>query len=72
MEEMLLYTAEMKLPIGTGIEVKKSRVVELVSFLGLETCCKTVIGSATKRGVSGGQVRYAFDTLGIGNPDISL
>ena len=55
--EMLMYTAEMKLPLSVPRAEKASRVNELVSFLSLSSCAGTVIGGESKRGISGGQAR---------------
>ena len=54
-EEMLMYTAELKLPSSTTVEEKKRRVDHLIRKLGLEVCRHTQIGSALVRGISGGQ-----------------
>lgn len=56
--EMLLYTAEMKLPISVSIAKKRDHVDHLVNYLGLDSCKHTRIGSQLKRGISGGQVGW--------------
>lgn len=61
--EMLLYTAELKLPRDVSGREKRSRVDELVDLLGLMPCKHTCIGSQMKRGISGGQARRV--SLGV-------
>ena len=55
-EEMFMYTAELKLPKLNKAE-RTARVEECISALGLATCRKTVIGGALIRGISGGQLK---------------
>jgi len=55
-EEMFMYTAELKLPKLNKVE-RTARVEECISALGLSTCRKTVIGGALIRGISGGQLK---------------
>ena len=56
-EEMLMYTAELKLPSSVSKESKRARVEQLIDALGLEVCRQTRIGSALVRGISGGQAK---------------
>lgn len=49
--EMLLYTAELKLPRGMPREEKAARVQQLLARLGLQRCQHTVIGSVMRRWV---------------------
>ena len=56
-ENMLRYTADLKLPSSVSAEERKARVEEVIQMLSLETCRKTVIGSALSRGISGGQAK---------------
>jgi ATP-binding cassette, subfamily G (WHITE), member 2 len=55
--EMLLYTAELKHSRHQPLVTKKSQVAGLISQLGLVDCQDTVIGSPTKRGISGGEAK---------------
>ncbi|KAG6557885.1 hypothetical protein Mapa_000062 [Marchantia paleacea] len=54
-EETLLYTVKLKLePTYTEAQLLE-RVSEVIKQMGLEHCKKTVIGSALRRGISGGE-----------------
>ena len=55
--QMLRYTAELRLPTTLSPDEKKARVEEVIGQLGLGVCEHTVIGSALKRGISGGQAK---------------
>ena len=57
-EEMLLYTAELKRPPEEPFEHKKAAVSRLVTKLGLERCAATKIGNPLQRGISGGQASH--------------
>lgn len=56
-EEMLMYTAELKKPISESKESKLEAVEELLDVLALESCRKVLIGSELSRGISGGQCK---------------
>lgn len=56
-EEMLMYTAELKRPRQEPLEKKQSAVEELLDVLALEGCRKVRIGSPLARGISGGQAK---------------
>lgn len=56
-EEMLRYTADLKLPHTTDKAAKRQHVNSLLRLLKLEQCRSTRIGSALSRGISGGQAR---------------
>jgi ATP-binding cassette subfamily G (WHITE) protein 2 len=56
-ENMLRYTAELKLPASTTPQEREDRVEEVIAMLNLESCRKTVIGGPLMRGVSGGQAK---------------
>ena len=55
-EEMLMYTAELKRPVKEQHSSKKAAVDALINNLGLETCRNVRIGNSMARGISGGQV----------------
>lgn len=55
-EEMLMYTAELKRPVQEQRASKKAAVDALIDDLGLETCRNVRIGNSMNRGISGGQV----------------
>ena len=52
-QEMLLYTAELKLKASVPLEAKLRRVDTLIEQLALEICRHVRIGDAMKRGISG-------------------
>ncbi len=52
-EEMLLYTAEMKLEMDVSMEEKCRRVEGLLHQLALTACRHVRIGSSMQRGISG-------------------
>ncbi len=53
-EQMLMYTAELKLPKLPTAE-KEARVEEVIKLLQLQSCRGTIIGGALVKGISGGQ-----------------
>jgi len=56
-EQMLMYTAELKLPRKMKTSEKKQRVHDVIEMLQLSKCRKTVIGNILRRGISGGQAK---------------
>lgn len=52
-QEMLLYTAEMKLEMGVPMAEKRERVEALMTQLALGACRNVRIGSNMQRGISG-------------------
>lgn len=54
---MILYQAELKLPMSETSEEKMKKVQELIEALGLDVCKDTQIGDALNRGISGGQAK---------------
>ncbi|CAK0787534.1 hypothetical protein CVIRNUC_010754 [Coccomyxa viridis] len=58
-EEMLMYTAELKRPVKEQHSSKKAAVDALINNLGLETCRNVRIGNSMARGISGGQAKRA-------------
>lgn len=52
-QEMLLYTAELKLKATVPLEAKLRRVDTLIEQLALGVCRHVRIGDAMKRGISG-------------------
>lgn len=56
-EEMLLYTADLKRPMEESKEKKKDAVDELIEVLALTTCKDVLIGNELARGISGGQAK---------------
>ena len=56
-EEMLLYTAELKNPLSTPHAAKVARVASVIDQLALAQCRNVRIGSKLARGVSGGQAK---------------
>lgn len=55
--QMLLYTAELKLPATATAQDRSERVEEVIDMLDLGKCSDTVIGSDLQRGISGGQAK---------------
>ncbi|CAK0754674.1 hypothetical protein CVIRNUC_002316 [Coccomyxa viridis] len=55
--EMLLYTAELKLPMSMTWQQKVVKVMAIIQQLALTTCMNVRIGSAVQRGISGGQCK---------------
>ena len=56
-EEMLMYTAELKRPLQESLDTKRAAVEELLDLLALGSCRAVRIGSAVARGISGGQAK---------------
>ena len=55
--EMLLYTAELKLPVTVSRAAKVARVESVLGRLALTGCRDVRIGCALARGISGGQAK---------------
>lgn len=53
--DILLHSASMRLPIDWSKESVKTKVFEIISFLGLSHVAQTIIGDEETRGISGGQ-----------------
>jgi len=64
-DQMLMYTAEMKLPRSLQKEDKRKRVDSVISQLRLEKCRNTVIGNVLRRGISGGQAKRVNVALSL-------
>lgn len=64
-EQMLMYTAELKLPRALAKAEKRQRVEEVLTKLRLEKCRHTVIGNALRRGISGGQAKRVNIALAL-------
>ncbi|KAL4431462.1 hypothetical protein ABPG75_006718 [Micractinium tetrahymenae] len=56
-EEMLMYTADLKRPMHQSRQDKQAAVDELIDVLALEPCRSVLIGSAMSKGISGGQAK---------------
>ena len=56
-EEMLMCTAELKMPMSGSLMAKRARVEGVVAALGLHACRHTVIGTRLNRGLSGGELK---------------
>jgi ATP-binding cassette, subfamily G (WHITE), member 2 len=57
-EQMIMYTAELKRPREESVAEKKEVVEKVIKALALESCRNRLIGDALNRGISGGQVRF--------------
>ncbi|CAG9466391.1 unnamed protein product [Pedinophyceae sp. YPF-701] len=53
--ETLWYAAALRLPRSMTAEDRRARVEVVIQALGLGKCAHTIIGSAARRGVSGGE-----------------
>eukprot|EP00889_Picochlorum_renovo_P008115 jgi/Picre1/35145/NNA_002607.t1 len=70
-EEMLRYTAELKLEMHVSSSDKQAAVDDVIQKLGLESCRKVLIGSNLARGISGGQAkRVNIGIALISNPRV--
>jgi ABC-type multidrug transport system ATPase subunit len=56
-QQMLMYTAELKLPSSMSKKDKEARVDEIISKLRLEKCRNSLIGNPLRRSISGGQAK---------------
>ena len=56
MREMILYTAQMKLPHTMAKSDKVKATEEIMDRLGLSLARDTLIGGQSVKGISGGQV----------------
>jgi ABC-type multidrug transport system ATPase subunit len=56
-EEMLMYTAELKRSESEPESSKKGAVEEILGVLALDSCRDVLIGSPLARGISGGQAK---------------
>eukprot|EP00824_Muranothrix_gubernata_P014698 TRINITY_DN30483_c0_g1_i1.p1 TRINITY_DN30483_c0_g1~~TRINITY_DN30483_c0_g1_i1.p1 ORF type:complete len:660 (-),score=144.47 TRINITY_DN30483_c0_g1_i1:42-1739(-) len=57
--ETLMFSARLRLPKSMSLEKKERRVACLMDELNLTSCQNTLIGTAYKRGVSGGEKKRA-------------
>ncbi|CAJ1389303.1 unnamed protein product [Effrenium voratum] len=64
-DQMLMYTAEMKLPRSVPYAEKRKRVDNVIQQLRLNKCQNTVIGSVLSRGISGGQAKRVNVALAL-------
>mmetsp|Transcript_144 Transcript_144/g.316 ORF Transcript_144/g.316 Transcript_144/m.316 type:complete len:615 (-) Transcript_144:60-1904(-) len=70
-EEMLRYTAELKLEMHVSSSDKQAAVDDVIQKLGLESCRRVLIGSNLARGISGGQAkRVNIGIALISNPRV--
>ncbi|MES1912798.1 MAG: hypothetical protein MHM6MM_005020 [Cercozoa sp. M6MM] len=68
--ESLEFAAEMRLPHLERTEIEE-RVTTLISELSLDKCADTRIGDASKRGLSGGELKRAcIGTELVSNPSL--
>jgi len=63
--DMLMYTAQLRLPFKMGKQEKMARVQEVIDRLALNKCAGTVIGSVLQRGISGGQAKRVNIALSL-------
>mmetsp|Transcript_89480 Transcript_89480/g.164037 ORF Transcript_89480/g.164037 Transcript_89480/m.164037 type:complete len:645 (+) Transcript_89480:87-2021(+) len=63
--QMLVYTAELKLPSSVSRKDKVDRCNEIIDSLSLQKCRDTVIGNVLKRGISGGQAKRVNIALSL-------
>eukprot|EP00955_Chlamydomonas_euryale_P073402 361734-Chlamydomonas_euryale.AAC.5 len=56
-EEMLMYTAELKRSMKEPLSSKKQAVDEVIHKLALESCRDVIIGDSMTKGISGGQAK---------------
>jgi len=64
-DQMLMYTAELNMPLMWGKEKKRQQVDEVISKLRLEKCRNTIIGNTLMRGISGGQAKRVSIALAL-------
>ncbi|GJQ09948.1 hypothetical protein GpartN1_g1739.t1 [Galdieria partita] len=69
--EQITLSCLLRLPNTMAIEKKKQRVQEVIQEMGLSHVANTMIGSETKRGVSGGErKRVSIATELVTNPSL--
>jgi len=56
-EEMLLYTAELKRSMNEPLSSKRQAVDEIINMLALDSCRDVLIGDQMSKGISGGQAK---------------
>lgn len=70
-QEMLQYTAEMVSPRSEPAASKKARVDLVIEQLALDQCRGVLVGGASRRGASGGQLKRANIALAlVGSPKV--
>ncbi|KAL7748177.1 hypothetical protein RI367_006361 [Sorochytrium milnesiophthora] len=57
--EAITMSAKLRLPPTVSLAEKEKRVEEIIHMLGIYKCRNTVIGTATQKGVSGGERKRA-------------
>ena len=65
-EEMLMYTAEMKNPVREALATKKAKVALVLEQLALTSCRSVKIGNDLDRGISGGSTAHVGCKRGPG------
>lgn len=58
-EEALMMSAKLRLPEDMDEATRRQRCKEMLELLGIESCAQTPIGSATVKGISGGERKRA-------------
>jgi ABC-type Mn2+/Zn2+ transport system ATPase subunit len=53
--EILMHSARMRLPSDWNFERVKTKVLEIISFLGMSHVMDSIVGNEEERGISGGQ-----------------
>ena len=67
-EETIMYSAWSRMPEGTSIEQRKTRVDELLDLMGLTHVKDVFVGDVSNKGISGGQkkrVSIAVEIVGL-------
>ena len=71
--EALIFSASLRLPESVQPHARIARVDEVIEQLGLTRVAHTRIGSATRRGISGGEMRRVSIGLElVGRPDVLI
>jgi len=53
--DILMHSARMRLPAGWDYKKIKTKVLEIISFLGMSHVLDSIVGNEEERGISGGQ-----------------
>ena len=53
--EILMHSARMRLPSDWSFDKMKTKVLEIISFLGMSHVMDSIVGNEEERGISGGQ-----------------
>ena len=65
MAELTFKAAKLRLPTSLSNDVISVIVEQTIDELGLRDAAETVVGGPLRKGISGGEKRYVFDSRNL-------